>query len=73
MLINFHQKFPNDLGELTIEVAKKMGYEEYRPEASTVNYYSHSRYLMGGHVDDSEEAVHVPISYIIIITIINYF
>mmetsp|Transcript_33182 Transcript_33182/g.51467 ORF Transcript_33182/g.51467 Transcript_33182/m.51467 type:complete len:165 (+) Transcript_33182:31-525(+) len=53
-------EFPKDLSKLCKQLAIQVGYE-MEPQASTLNYYSNPKYLMGGHVDDAEEDMTKPI------------
>lgn len=53
--------FPNDLFELVQDVASLLGHGDMRAEAAIINYYPHTRCMMGGHLDDAEEAMEKPI------------
>eukprot|EP01080_Neovahlkampfia_damariscottae_P011711 gene11711-4945_t len=53
-------KFPEDIGNLVIEVANKCNYAPYIPEAAIINYYSANQ-AMGGHLDNAEYEMEKPI------------
>jgi alkylated DNA repair protein alkB family protein 1 len=54
-------RFPEDLKELTVDLAKQVGYNNYNPEAATINFYTQAKQTMGGHLDDAEEDLTKPI------------
>eukprot|EP00164_Ancoracysta_twista_P006854 GFYU01009629.1.p1 GENE.GFYU01009629.1~~GFYU01009629.1.p1 ORF type:complete len:352 (+),score=89.98 GFYU01009629.1:109-1164(+) len=51
--------FPQDLQEMCRDFAKQFGYD-MMAEAAIVNYYP-TKQVMGGHLDDAEEDMSVPI------------
>jgi alkylated DNA repair protein alkB family protein 1 len=54
-----HVSFPSQLGELAVKIAEKCG-ESILPQAGIVNFYPEGQ-VMGGHVDDGEEARENPV------------
>ena len=52
--------FPKDLAGLTCHIARALGYPNYRPESSVVNYYPLGS-SMGGHVDKHENDLSQPL------------
>lgn len=53
--------FPEDLFGLVRDTASLLGHSDMRAEAAIINYYPHTRSMMGGHLDDAEEAMEKPI------------
>lgn len=54
-------KFPADLAAFVQDAAALLGHGDMRAEAAIINYYPQSKCVMGGHLDDAEEAMHKPI------------
>lgn len=54
-----HVSFPSQLGELAVSIAENCG-ESIVPQAGIVNFYPEGQ-VMGGHVDDGEEAHENPV------------
>lgn len=53
--------FPADLSSLVTDVASLLGHSDMRAEAAIINYYPSTKCMMGGHLDDAEEAMEKPI------------
>lgn len=53
--------FPEDLFGLVRDSASLLGHSDMRAEAAIINYYPHTKCMMGGHLDDAEEAMEKPI------------
>jgi len=53
--------FPEDLHGFIQDAASVLGHGDMRPEAAIINYYPHTKSMMGGHLDDAEEAMEKPI------------
>ena len=53
--------FPDDLYGLVHDTASFLGHPDMRAEAAIINYYPHTKCMMGGHLDDAEEAMEKPI------------
>jgi alkylated DNA repair protein alkB family protein 1 len=53
--------FPDDLFSFVRDSASLLGHKDMRAEAAIINYYPHSKCMMGGHLDDAEEAMEKPI------------
>jgi alkylated DNA repair protein alkB family protein 1 len=53
--------FPSDLFDFVRDAASLLGHNDMRAEAAIINYYPTTKCMMGGHLDDAEEAMHKPI------------
>ncbi|XP_044748490.1 nucleic acid dioxygenase ALKBH1 [Coccinella septempunctata] len=53
-------EFPEDLAGLSEIIAKKLGYNKFKPEAAIVNYYYFNSTL-SGHTDHSEQNLEAPL------------